>query len=98
LGAFHIRQTNSYKDTNILDTRTRGGGIKNAEYQKALNANKNMYSVTDLGFADGVPYPGSSVVIAEIPESIKDVMTVAEIKRRISKHTILGVDTLLEFE
>jgi hypothetical protein len=45
-----------------------------------------------------VPYPGSSVIIAEIPEEVKDVMTIAEIKRRISKHVTLGVDTLLEFE
>ena len=57
-----------------------------------------LYSVTDVGFADGVPYPGSSVIIAEIPEEVKDVMTIAEIKRRISKHVTLGVDTLLEFE
>ena len=98
LGAFHIRQTNSYEDTNILDTRTRGGGLKNASYEKSLSTNKNIQSSADVGFVDGVPYPGSSVIVAEIPEEIKEVMTVAEIKRRIAKHVTLGVDTLLEFE
>lgn len=98
LGAFHIRQTNDYEDTNVLDTRTRGGGIKEDKYKEALKANKNMYSSSDVGFVDGVPYPGSSVVVAEIPEELKNIMTVAEIKRRIAKHVTLGVDTLLEFE
>lgn len=98
LGAFHVRQTNSFKDTSILDTRTRGGGIKDVDYEKSLELNKNTHSVADAGFIDGVPYPGSSVIVAEIPEEIKDVMTVAEIKRRIAKHVTLGVDTLLEFE
>lgn len=98
LGGYHIRQTNTVEDSNILDTRTRGGGIKDTEYSSSLEKNKNTYSVTDVGFADGVPYPGSSVIVAEIPEEVKDVMTVAEIKRRISKHVTLGVDTLLEFE
>ena len=98
LGAFHIRQTNNYEDTNILDTRTQGGGIKDSEYEKSLEVNKNLYSSLDLGFIDGVPYPGSSVIVAEIPEEIKDVMSVAEIKQRIAKHVTLGVDTLLEFE
>ena len=98
LGAFHIRQTNDYEDTNVLDTRTRGGGVKEDKYKEALKANKNMYSSSDVGFVDGVPYPGSSVVVAEIPEELKNIMTVAEIKRRIAKHVTLGVDTLLEFE
>jgi hypothetical protein len=98
LGAYHIRQTNNYKDTNILDTRSRGGGIKDSEYESTLEINKNVYSSSDVGFLDGVPYPGSSVIIAEIPEEIKEIMTVAEIKRRITKHVTLGVDTLLEFE
>lgn len=98
LGAFHVRQTNNYKDTNLLDTRTRGGGLKDASYEKSLGINKNIHSSADVGFVDGVPYPGSSVIVAEIPEEIKDVMTVAEIKRRIAKHVTLGVDTLLEFE
>lgn len=98
LGAFHIRQTNNYEDTNVLDTRTRGGGIKEASYKKALDMNKNMYSSSDVGFIDGVSYPGSSVIIAEIPEELKEIMPAAEIKRRIAKHVTLGVDTLLEFE
>ena len=98
LGAFHVRQTNDYEDTSLLDTRTQGGGIKDSEYEKALETNKNVHSSADVGFIDGVPYPGSSVIVAEIPEELKDIMTVAEIKRRINKHVVLGVDTLLEFE
>ena len=98
LGAYHIRQTNNYKDTNLLDTRTRGGGVKDASYEESLSTNKNLHSSADLGYVDGVPYPGSSVMVAEIPEEVKDIMTVSEIKRRIAKHVTLGVDTLLEFE
>lgn len=98
LGAFHVRQTNNYEDTSLIDTRTRGGGVKESLYEKSLDFNKNIYSSADVGFVDGVPYPGSSVMIAEIPEDLKQVMTTAEIKRRIAKHVTLGVDTLLEFE
>lgn len=98
LGAFHVRQTNTYEDTSLLDTRTRGGGLKDEDYNKSVDINKNVQSSADVGFIDGVSYPGSSVIIAEIPEEIKDIMSVSEIKRRISKHVTLGVDTLLEFE
>jgi len=98
LGALQVRQTNSVNDLNIYDTRSRGGGIKEDKYEDAIGINKNAYSVADMGHIDGVPYPGSSVVVYTLPSELKDTMSTDEIKKRASKHLALGVVPILEFE
>jgi len=98
LGALQVRQTNSVDDLSINDARARGGGVKDDRWEDALSANKLVHSVADLGRMDGLPYPGSSVLVYKLPESLKDTLSVEEIRQRASKHLAMGVTPIVEFE
>lgn len=98
LGAMQVRQTNTISDINLYDIRSRGGGIKEDKFEEAVEINRNANAIADLGWIDGVPYPGNSVIICNLPSELKDTMSVEEIKQRALKHAALGTTMILEFE
>jgi len=54
-------------DVVILDTRVRGGGIKEDMESLAKQTNPEVIWYGDIGLGGGMPYPGKSAVIVKLP-------------------------------
>jgi len=97
LGGLVVRQVTTIDEVALTDTRTRGGGIKEEEYEKAVSENRHMLGATDMGTWDVVPYPGNAVVVVDLPSDLKDALTVDEITRRVRRHVAMGVEPVVNF-
>jgi len=97
IGAYQVRQVNTPDDTNISDTRTRGGGIYPDKLEEAIRLNSHLQAITDEGYWDGIPYPGNAVVVIQMPASLKDTVPEDEIRARIDKHIAAGVQYILDY-
>jgi hypothetical protein len=97
LGALLVRQVSTIDEVVLTDTRSRGGGVKEDLYDEAVKVNRHMLAATDRGTWDVVPYPGNAVVVIDIPASLKDAVSVNEIRDRVRRHIAFGVEPVLEF-
>jgi len=98
LGAISVRGAVDQRDYNVIDTRSFGGGLHEDPVGKAaeLKFKRSQYFF-DIGRVEGIPYPGSASIVVEIPPELKEVMPVAEIKRRASKFIAAGVYPVFKF-
>lgn len=97
LGALQVRQANSADDVDLVDTRTRGGGIKDTEWDRAKKLNQAVMATTDRGNLDSHPYPGNAVIIVDLPDSVRTAMTKEELYDRLRKHIAVGMVPLVHF-
>jgi hypothetical protein len=97
IGAYQVRQVNTPEDTNVSDTRTRGGGIHPDNLEEALKLNSHLQAITDEGYWDGVPYPGNAVIVIQVPASLKDTVPEDEIRARIDNHIAAGIQYVLDY-
>lgn len=107
IGAYNIQQMFSSDRVSILDTRSKGGGLVDNKGPKPVSNNidsplepvepaiesffSEAYRFWDIGNVDGEHYPSSAAVIVEIPDSIKNVLSLSEIKSKATKYIAAGV-------
>ena len=113
IGAYSINGTYDSTQINILDTRSYGGGLvessgprsptqetinlineKNTEIEDKYIEARNYF---DIGRLDGEVYPGSAVVIFDIPEEIKNDLSPRQVEDRASKFLAAGVYPIVEY-
>lgn len=113
IGAYNIQQLFSNDRVSILDTRVKGGGLIENKGPKSTVHNiespleptessiesfyPEAYRFWDIGNVDGEHYPSAAAVIMEIPESIKEVLSVSEIKSKATKYLAAGVYPSISF-
>lgn len=98
LGAVQIRQVNDVSEVQVVDTRTRGGGVKWSNWEEAKKRNREILSTADRGFFDGRPYPGNMSLIVTLPSEIKDSLQKPEINGIIKRFMAYGTYTFIEFD
>lgn len=98
LGATQVRQVHDYTEVQITDTRTRGGGVKWDNYNKALSKNRDIQNTADRGFYDGRPYPGNMALFVTLPSELKNSLTKTEIEGQVRRFVEYGTYTFLEFD
>ncbi len=95
LGDIHVTEDSHPDQATIIDTRIRGGGIKESEIEEAKELQHEVEWYWDLGFWDGTPYPGTASYFIEVPAEILEVaggdLTAGEIRGVIDRHTAAGV-------
>ena len=95
-----IRQS-SIEDITYLDTRIRGGGIKDDYEQAAKEKNPEVAWYGDIGLGGGVPYPGRSVVIARLPHCLLSTyggrFTENQIREIVKRHMAFGHYPVIKF-
>lgn len=89
LGSISVRQVYDRDSIEVIDTRTRGGGVK---YGKEDSWAETRYYY-DIGSLDGACVPGNAAIVINIPcENTTNVgMSPEEVKFRTTKDIALGV-------
>lgn len=92
LGSINIRHSQTAEDIEVIDTRTRGGGLYPADKDSIRSSWRHAEFFWDTNPLDGIPIPGNSSIIINLPDSVKSGnLTRSEIKNIGSKDVALGV-------
>lgn len=94
LGSLNVRQGTTYQDYDVIDTRTRGGGVKPGS--ESLYRESEFYY--DIGSFDGIDIPGNAAIVVKVPDLTAEGMTVEEIEQRATKDISLGIVPIIERE
>ncbi len=98
----YIGRLASPSDVEVIDTRIRGGGIKE-EYDLGLLSGKfpEITWVADFGRWDGKPYPGQGTLLVEIPESLTKAgggeLEDSDIRTVVEKHMAAGIYPIIQY-
>ena len=102
LGKIHVRPNSIHDSIKLVDTRSRGGGLKEEIgdiLMKKFNIEANFY--WDIGYWDGSPYPENSVVIIKLPRNILHDhggrFTKQEVETAIGKYIAYGTFFIIEY-
>ena len=102
IGKAYIRPNSSYYGLKTIDTRTRGGGIRESiseTLRKELEIESDYY--WDIGFWDGEAYPENAVLVVRLDRRLLKtnggVLTEREIERKVYKHVAQGVFVIIEY-
>jgi hypothetical protein len=92
LAKVYVRPSSAPEDIIVLDTRTRGGGLKD-EYN-----NQNYW---DIGMTNGDAYPSQGIVIAHFPQTILKQyggqFTESEVETAVNRYLAFGVKAIIEY-
>jgi hypothetical protein len=85
----------SAKDLTIIDSRYRGGGIREEKYNEVLAAHPEVAWCWDIGCWDGLPFPGNATFLVEVPATVLEgaggTLTEQEVKDIVKRHVAAGV-------
>ena len=98
LGDLSAAEAQHVNELTKIDTRVRGGGIVASGLQDYLNSDATAETqwFWDVGYWDGIPYPGNASYLVEVPVDILDgidqgIFTQAQVRDIVSRHTAAGV-------
>ena len=99
LGTIYVQaNSNMNEDMIILDTRSRGGGLKESISRKIIEqVDKKSLEYWDIGYHDGTPYQENGVIIVRLPNTLLKQFHESEIQQAISKHKAHGVLPIIEY-
>lgn len=98
IGAVNVKPFINRKSINVIDTRSYGGGLR--EDKVGVTAEKRFKEsqyFNDIGRMEGIPYPGNGSVVVELPQELKEVLPIHEIKKRAQKFIAAGVYPIYNF-
>lgn len=91
IGSINVRHSQRIEDIEIIDTRSRGGGI----YQELIDENRSSWKHSefyfDIGAFDGISIPGNAGIVINIPERLKNMYHKDEIRKRVSRDIAMGI-------
>lgn len=97
LGSINIRQAHDHDDIEVIDTRTRGGGLYAESVEEFSRSWRETNYFFDIGSLDGLEIPGNSAIVIKVPSSVRTRgMSKQEIEQRVSKNVALGIVPIVE--
>jgi hypothetical protein len=113
IGAYNIQQLFSSDKISILDTRSKGGGLKRINgpvspvhhFDNVIESNEvpieNIYQESyrfwDIGNIDGEAYPGAAAIAVDLPEDLQEILPINDIKAKATKFAAAGVYPSIKF-
>lgn len=94
LGVVYQTTAMDINDVTVLDTRSRGGGVKPGVDEKSI---EHAMSFWDLGHGAGASYPKGGFVIVRLPESLLESMNESQVRQIVQDNMTAGVAFNLEF-
>lgn len=95
LGSLNVRQGMFYDDFSLIDTRSRGGGLKeNKDSQWA-----ESQSFLDIGNIEGKEIPGVGAIVVNLNENEYSIDTLSkdEIEYRASRDVSMGILPIFDY-
>lgn len=94
LGEVYVGEATSVGSTDIIDIRTRGGGLKESLGSDILQRNLESQWNWDMGYWDGYPYPSMGSFVVEVPCELLDSnggnLTRTQIQGIVQEHAAAG--------
>lgn len=96
-------QRNLKRDMVLLDTRTRGGGIKEGITRKEIEKrDKQSLFNWDIGYFDGEAYQENGIIVLRVSNKMLDGVNDAAVKeslfrKALEKYKAMGVYPIIEF-
>lgn len=98
LGSLNVRQGSSYDDFEIIDTRSRGGGLYEKEADSISKSWRESEFFLDIGNIDGIDVPGNAAVVITLPTGeYTNLMDSDEIVQRATKDVAMGVVPIVDY-
>jgi hypothetical protein len=113
IGAYSIQSIPASDQVNILDTRSKGGGLRKSSGPTSVkypidnpilpdtveieNIYADSYRFWDIGHIDGESYPAAAAVSVELPDHLREILDITEIKKKTSKFIAAGVYPSISF-
>lgn len=95
LGDVTVGEGTSIDKLTVIDARNRGGGVLEDEVDTLLLQQNEIEWYWDLGYWDGIPYPGNASYFVEVPANVLDgaggVLSQRQVRDVIERHTAAGV-------
>jgi hypothetical protein len=92
LGEVYLKKNVAIDDIQTIDVRMRGGGLAK---DSLLRDTEEAQRCLDIGYVDGVPYPGTGCYLVEVPieamEGTGGVFNAGQIREIVGRHTAYGV-------
>lgn len=102
LGKIFLRHNTTMKNINVVDTRTKGGGVireMSDSLRRELEPESDYY--WDIGYFDGTPYSENGVVVVRLDSrTLKDYggkFTPQEVEAAVNKWVAFGVFAIIEY-
>lgn len=97
LGSLNVRQGTSYDDFDIIDTRTRGGGLYEEDRRTTPKRWRDAEFFLDVGNMNGLEVPGNAGIVVGVPQSLTGRMDRDEITERAFRDVAMGVVPIISF-
>ncbi len=104
LGSISLGPACKIDDVEIIDVRTRGGGLSTLgveEIEDVKDVQPEAEFFWDTGYFDGKAFPSNGVLVIDVPKSVLSTnggqFTEDEVRVRVLKHMALGEYPILNF-
>lgn len=102
LGVVQLREHTKVQDVVVMDTRSRGGGLRHAITDNDMKRIQPLSSsYWDMATWDGTAYYKNGVLIIELPKRILDTQggefTEGQVRETIQKYVAYGVYFIIEY-
>ena len=102
LGEIFVNDHTSPDEVKILDTRVRGGGVREDRLTEALHKNPEVQWYNDIGIYDGRPFPGTSAIVIKVPYTVLDeyggILSRKQVRETIKRHMALGSEPVIRYD
>ena len=96
LGSVSLAPHAKTTDVNIIDTRSRGGGLRDnldMDLVKEVQPESEFY--WDVGYFDGKAFPSNGVLVVKVPAALRD--REAEVREKVNRHLAYGEYAVIDF-
>ncbi len=102
LGEIRVRPNSNQGNIQLIDTRTRGGGLKETiTHQKMKEYEMDSFYYWDIGHWDGEPFPENGVIAVRVSQHVLrehgGIFTKAEIENKLDKYLGYGILPIIEY-
>jgi hypothetical protein len=98
---YAVGSNKGLKDVQLVDTRVRGGGIKDDLIETFKGSYPQVRWFYDIGHYDGTPFPGATATLVDLPASILEsnggILTKKQIDSIVKHHLSFGVYPVIRF-
>lgn len=95
LGELYVNENSAPSKSTYIDVRQSGGGLRKDKVDSVQMKNDEAQWYWDLGFFDGIPYPGNASYFVEVPTSVLEgaggTFHTNLVRDIVARHTAAGV-------